>query len=98
MIFLWYYLECGTSYKDEMMESSAELVYATALKLPGECISCSLPNISKCSRVLAVVERHGRYLKPLTASRHSSCPVFISNDLFNSPCDFLRLHRVRWLL
>ncbi|GFU03804.1 transposon Ty3-I Gag-Pol polyprotein [Nephila pilipes] len=83
-----------TCYNDYMVATSAELVYGTALKLPGEFFSTSLPNAS-VPEFLQSLRCHVRALKPVLASRPSSCPVFISKDLFPSPCIFLRLDRVR---
>ncbi|GFT77353.1 hypothetical protein NPIL_493081, partial [Nephila pilipes] len=47
---------------------------------------------------LQSLRRHIRTLKPVPASSPPFCPIFVTKDLFHSPCIFLRLDRVRWPL
>ncbi|GFU33061.1 pol polyprotein [Nephila pilipes] len=71
-----------------------KLVYGSALKLHGEFFFSSLPNVS-APQFQQFLRRNVRALKPVPASRHSSCSIFVTKDLFYSPCVFLRFNRVR---
>ncbi|GFS79136.1 integrase catalytic domain-containing protein [Nephila pilipes] len=77
-------------------EGQVDMKHLTVLSYPYEVrfYFNSLPNAS-APELLHFLRRHIRSLKLVPASRHSSCPVFISKNLFHSPCVFLRFDRVR---
>ncbi|GFT09897.1 retrovirus-related Pol polyprotein from transposon opus [Nephila pilipes] len=80
-----------SSYKDDMAASFAELVYGMTPKLPGKFFSSSFTNGST-PEFLQSLRCHVSALKPIPTSCHSSCPVFISKDLFRSFGVFLLIY------
>ncbi|GFT86768.1 transposon Ty3-I Gag-Pol polyprotein [Nephila pilipes] len=60
-------LRIQTSYKDDMAACSAELIYGTTLKLPGELFSCTSVNEGALG-FLQSLRRSVRALKPVPVS------------------------------
>ncbi|GFT48238.1 transposon Ty3-I Gag-Pol polyprotein [Nephila pilipes] len=87
-------LRIQTSYKDDMVESSAELVLWNCVET-SRIILFQFTSNASVLEFMQSLRLYIRPLKPVLAYRHSSCPVFISKDLFHSPCVFLRLNWVR---
>ncbi|GFT51249.1 hypothetical protein NPIL_234931 [Nephila pilipes] len=81
-------------YNGDKNASSKKLSYETTLKLPGELFSESSGN-ANVPKFLELLGCQEQTLIPVFASRHSSCPIFISKDLVRLSCVFLRIDRVR---
>lgn len=82
------------SLKEDLGASSSELLYGSALKLPGEFFRNS-PATSNPFDFLQSLRRYVRSLRPVPTSRHDSSATFISKDLKDSSHVFLRIDRVR---
>lgn len=84
------------SVKDDLHSSSAELVYGTPIRLPGEFFRTS----SKDFRVpafafLQQLQEHIRTLRPVPATRHGNNTTFVHKDLMSSSHVFVRQDAVR---
>jgi cleavage and polyadenylation specificity factor subunit 1 len=82
------------SVKEDLGLSSADLVYGSALRLPGEYFVSSNKNQSP-QQFIAVLRDQIKRLRPEPVVRHGRTSCFISNDLIKSSHVFLRLDRVR---
>ncbi|GBM97987.1 Pro-Pol polyprotein [Araneus ventricosus] len=83
-----------SSFKPDLATSSAELVYGTTLKLPGEFFS-NTPVTTSTSSFLQMLRHHVRSFRPVPTRHHCSDAVFISDDLIKASHVFLRIDRVR---
>ncbi|GBN12077.1 Transposon Ty3-I Gag-Pol polyprotein [Araneus ventricosus] len=83
-----------SSFKPDLATSSAELVYGTTLKLPGEFFS-NPPVITSASSFLQMLRHHVRSFRPVPTKHHCSDAVFISDDLIKASHVFFRIDRVR---
>ncbi|GFY21422.1 pol polyprotein [Trichonephila clavipes] len=82
-----------SSFKQDLEASSAELVYGTTLKLPGEFFVNTLATTSTTS-FLQCLRQHVRSFRLVPVKHHGSNPVFISKDLLQASHVFLRIDRV----
>ena len=79
-----------SAWKDDLKASSAELVYSSPLRLPGEFFA---PSPSKCTDVTDFASQlrvHIGKLCPLPASQHAAPSTFIFKDLATTSHVFLR--------
>ncbi|GFW64501.1 pol polyprotein [Trichonephila clavipes] len=83
-----------SSFKQDLEASSAELVYGTTLKLPGEFF-VNTPATTSTTSFLQSLRQHVRSFRPVPVKHHGSNPVFISKDLLQASHVFLRIDRVR---
>ncbi|GFX34523.1 pro-Pol polyprotein [Trichonephila clavipes] len=83
-----------SSFKQDLEASSAELVYGTTLKLPGEFF-VNTPATTSTTLFLQSLLQHVRSFRPVPVKHHGSNPVFISKDLLQASHVFLRIDRVR---
>ncbi|CAL1281055.1 unnamed protein product [Larinioides sclopetarius] len=83
-----------TSFKEDLATSSAELVYGTTLKLPGEFFSNASVTASTSS-FLQMLRQIVHSFRPAPATNHGSNAVFVSDDLMKASHVFLRIDRVR---
>ncbi|GBM83302.1 hypothetical protein AVEN_261140-1 [Araneus ventricosus] len=81
-----------SSFKPYLATTSAELVYGTTLKLPGE-FSSYTP--MKTSSFLQIYRHHVRSFRPVPTRHHCSGAFFVSDDLIKASHIFLRIDRVR---
>ena len=83
-----------SAWKEDLKASSAELVYGSPLRLPGEFFT---PSPSECTKVIDFGSRlkvHIGKLRPIPASRHAAPSTFIFTDLATSHF-FLRHEALR---
>jgi hypothetical protein len=83
-------LRIRSAWKEDLKASSAELVYGSPLRLPGDCFATST---AACTDVTALASRlwvHIGKLRPVPASRHAAPSSFIFKDLPNASHVFLR--------
>ncbi|XP_076057923.1 uncharacterized protein LOC143035162 [Oratosquilla oratoria] len=84
-----------TSFKEDLQHSSAELVYGTTLKLPGQLLAPA-PNSSSChlQDYTAKLTDHMLSLKPVKP-RTPSFKTFVSQDLDTYTHVFIRTDAVK---
>ncbi|GBM92663.1 hypothetical protein AVEN_47974-1 [Araneus ventricosus] len=82
-----------SSFKPDLATSSAELVYGTTLKSPGEFF----PNTpaTSTSSFLQMLRHHARSFRPVSTTHRDSSAVFVSGELIKASHLFLRIDRVR---
>ncbi|GBN82603.1 hypothetical protein AVEN_131548-1 [Araneus ventricosus] len=83
-----------SSFKPDLATSSAELVYGTTMKLPGEYFS-NTPVTTSASSFLQMLRHHVLSFRPVPTTHHGSSAVFVSDDLIKASHVFLRIDRVR---
>ncbi|GBO40756.1 hypothetical protein AVEN_168913-1 [Araneus ventricosus] len=76
-------LSIRSSFKQDLAISSAELVYGTTLKLPGEFFS-NAPVTTSTTSVLQMLRQHVRSFRPVSTTHHGSSAAFISDDLIKA--------------
>ncbi|GBM50424.1 Retrovirus-related Pol polyprotein from transposon opus [Araneus ventricosus] len=69
-----------SNFKPDLATSSAELVYGTTLKLPGEFFS-NTPVTTSTSSFLQMLRHHVRSFRPVPTKHHCSGAVFVSDEL-----------------
>jgi len=91
-------LRIRSAWKEDLQASSAELVYGSPLRLPGEFFA---PSPSECTDVTDFASRlkvHIGKLRPIPASRHAAPSTFIFKDLATTSHVFLRHGALRGAL
>lgn len=84
------------SVKDDLHSSSAELVYGTPIRLPGEFFRTSSTDFRvPAFAFLQQLQNHIRTLRPVPATRHGRKATFVHNDLMSSTHVFVRQDAVR---
>jgi cleavage and polyadenylation specificity factor subunit 1 len=85
-----------TSFKEDLNATTAEMVYGTTLRLPGEFFHNSTDARSN-TRIdfLQNLKAVMREIKPVPASNHSKRDTFIHKDLFTVPFVFVRVDLVK---
>jgi cleavage and polyadenylation specificity factor subunit 1 len=68
-------------WKKDLKASSAELVYGSPLRLPGELFASSLPACTDITDLASRLRVHIGKLRPIPASRHAVPSAFIFKDL-----------------
>ncbi|GBM05537.1 hypothetical protein AVEN_94811-1 [Araneus ventricosus] len=81
-------------FKLDLATSSANLVYGTTLKLPGEFFS-NAPVTTSTSSFLQMLRHNSRSFRPVPTKHHRSGAVFVSDDLIKASHVFLRIDRVQ---
>ncbi|XP_078252912.1 uncharacterized protein LOC144592254 [Rhinoraja longicauda] len=87
----WVLLGIRTAPKADLGTSSAELVYGSPLRVPGDIIPLSSPLPSSIPLVLASLRARVGSLAPGPASSHGSTAVHVPADL--QDCEFVFLRR-----
>lgn len=85
------------SFKEDIGATTAELVYGSTLRLPGEFFRSSISsNHPTCSEFLRQIREHIQSLRPVPASNHSAQQnVFVSKELTTCTHVFVRQDHVR---
>lgn len=83
-----------TAYKDDLKCSSAELVYGTTLRLPGEFLE---PSVSACTSPVTFCERLKTNMRTLTPRppRHGKAVFHVPADLLSCSHVFVRAEQLR---
>ena len=81
-----------SAWKEDLKASSAELVYSSPLRLPGEFFT---PSPGDCTDFTSQLRVHFGKLQPVPASRHATPSTFIFKDLATASHVFLR-HGALW--
>jgi len=81
-----------SAWKEDLQALSAELVYGSPLRLPGDFFA---PSPSECTDFASWLKVHIGKLRPMPASRHAALSTFIFKDLATASHVFLR-HRAFW--
>lgn len=83
-------------WKEDVGASTAELVYGTTLRLPGDFLedTAEFHGYDR-SEFLARLKVTMRNLRPVPTSRHTSDKIFVHKDLEDSPYVFVRNDMVR---
>lgn len=85
-----------SSFKEDLGATSAELVYGTTLRLPGEFFRSSLSSTTPShAEFVHRLRDTMQKLQPVPASRHSKSDVFIHKNLMESSHVFIRQDSVR---
>lgn len=87
-----------TSLKADLMCSAAEMVYGEPLRIPGEFFQSAKTHTVQPSDFVTHLRHHISHIKPQPASRHSTRPVFIHDDLKTAKYIFLRKDALRGAL
>lgn len=85
-----------SSFKEDISASVAEMVYGTALRLPGDFFTNSteryeVTRVEFLRRLKAGMES----LRPVPTSNHAKTNVFVQKDLGSAPAVFVRVDAVR---
>ncbi|GBL88584.1 hypothetical protein AVEN_26575-1 [Araneus ventricosus] len=83
-----------TAFKEDINASSAELVYGSNLRLPGQFLQDNSVK-TEPSEFLGLLRPHFRDLRPVAASSHSSAKIFVYKELANCSHVFVRRDVVR---
>ncbi|GBM80184.1 hypothetical protein AVEN_141653-1 [Araneus ventricosus] len=78
-----------TAFKEDINASSAELVYGSNLRLPGQFLQANSVK-TEPSGFLDLLRQHFRDLRPVAASSHSSVQIFVYKELVNCSHMFVR--------
>jgi hypothetical protein len=83
-----------TSFKEDLEESAAEIVYGESLRIPDELLT---PSANPVDPALLITElrQHMARLRPVPAARHASVATFVHNDLQKCTHVFLRQDATR---
>jgi len=87
-----------SAWKEDLKASSAEVVYGSPLRLPGEFF---VPSPAECTDVTDFASRlrvHMRKLRPIPASRQAAPSTFIFKYLLTASHVFLRHGALRGAL
>ncbi|KAK5641787.1 hypothetical protein RI129_010334 [Pyrocoelia pectoralis] len=87
-------LSLRNSYKEDLKSTAAELVYGTALRLPGELLHAST-NETHQSEFAEQLSRVMSEIRPVPASNHATQKVFVNPDLNVATRVFVRIDKVR---
>ena len=83
-----------TAYKQDLETSAAELVYGEPLRVPGELLAPTTPEVEPVAFIKQL--RHNMsQLRPIPAARHTSPATFIHKDLKDASHVFLRQDAIR---
>jgi hypothetical protein len=77
-----------TTYKEDLEKSAAELIYGEPLRVPGELLASTIPNV-KPAAFIQQLHHHMSQLCPVAAACHSSPATFIHRDLKDATHVFL---------
>ncbi|GBM43532.1 hypothetical protein AVEN_96193-1 [Araneus ventricosus] len=84
-----YNLGHRASLKEDVQCTPAELVFGTAVRLPGELFDASKPDSNPINFV-AKLKSHMQLLRPQTLKHYGIQPIFIHPELIKSSHVFLR--------
>ena len=82
-----------TAYKEDL-ETSAELVYGEPLRVAGELLAPTTPDVEPAAFIMQL-RRHMNQLRPIPSARHTSPTTFIYKDLKDATHVFLRQDAIR---
>ncbi|GBM94414.1 Retrovirus-related Pol polyprotein from transposon 297 [Araneus ventricosus] len=83
-----------TAFKEDINASSAELVYGSNLRLPGQFLQDNSVK-TEPSEFLHLLRQHFRDMRPVAASSHSSAQIFVYKELVKCSHVFVRRDAVR---
>ncbi|GBN51401.1 hypothetical protein AVEN_80240-1 [Araneus ventricosus] len=83
-----------TAFKEDINASSAELVYGSNLRLPGQFLQDNSVE-TEPSEFLGLLRQHFRDLRPVAASSHSSAKRFVYKEFANCSHVFVCRDAVR---
>jgi hypothetical protein len=83
-----------TAYKEDLSSSVAELVYGEPLRIPGELLVQTTPQVDP-STFTQQLRRRMVQLRPTPASRHATQATFVHKNLQDSTHVFLRQDAIR---
>lgn len=85
-----------TSFKEDIAASTAELVYGSPLRLPGDFF-CDSSDSHAFTRFefLQRLRSHMKELRPIPTSAHAANKVFVQKELMQTPFVFVRIDSVR---
>ncbi|CAB0028060.1 unnamed protein product [Trichogramma brassicae] len=76
-----------TAFKEDLQASPAEMVFGTALRIPGELVIKQEATSPKASEFVVALRRLFASIRPVPASRHTQHKPFVFKDL--STCEYV---------
>lgn len=91
----WVMLGIRSAWKEDIKATSAELVYGTTLRLPGEYLSPPTSTPDSTSEYVSRLRQRLQMLRPTRPTRHGQKDVFVFKDLATCSHVFVRHDAVR---
>lgn len=84
-----------SSFKPDIGASSAEMLYGSPLRLPGDFFRSTTDPKPSCHDLMNKLREFVRRLRPIPASRHNKTDIFIHPDLATASHVFIRKDYIR---
>lgn len=84
-----------TTFRDEFQSSSAELVYGSTVRVPGQFLANNDNSQATQSEYVSLLKEHFKEIQPAPPSRHGTSKIFVFKDLDTCSHVFLRTDSVR---